>query len=84
MPARTAKEITMPARTRTPRPHLPVVGQQVFLKGRITKVDDETGVFPEVTIKLERYDYPITIRWLNPDRDDSIRVDPRKPHRLHT
>ena len=75
----------MPTKSRS-RSHLPKVGQEVFLKGRVTKVEDkiDIDVLPQVTIKLERYDDPITIRWLNSERDDSIRSEAPKAERLHS
>jgi hypothetical protein len=50
----------------------PKIGQELYLKGRVSAVNTEIENFPRVTIKLNRYDYPITLVWYEPDRDDSV------------
>jgi hypothetical protein len=54
----------MPTSTRS-RP--PKVGQRVTLEGKVTRIDDSLEGFERVSIKLDSYEYPITIIW--GDRD---------------
>jgi hypothetical protein len=49
-------------------PGEPYVGQRVFLGGDITYVGgEESAGLRQVTIRLDKFEYPITIQWTEPD-----------------
>ena len=50
-----------------PQPGKPHVGGRVYLGANIKWVGKENLGFQQVTLKLDKYDYPITIVWSEPD-----------------
>jgi hypothetical protein len=53
----------------------PYVGKRVWLGGEITVIVHDIRGFERVTIKLDTYEHPVTIRWTEPDDSSLVVTD---------
>ena len=53
----------------------PRVGQRIYLGGDIKWVGQDNLGFQQVTVRLDKYDYPITITWSEPDGEKIVAAE---------